>query len=283
MQARGSSRPEPASRRRHSPLCRSSASRSCPRASSASPAAPARDSASSTPTGPRALRPPSETASSSSSSVRTSGATRAAISFCGDLAEHLGVETVATGDVHAHHPRRTLLQDALVAIRCNTSLEGCEPERRGNRESVLRAPAEMLERFSFDRQAAERTVDVAARLEFDLTEELGYRYPDFSDGERAGHPSARGDLPARARGALRPKCQTDTRRQGSPPRGAAAARGRAPAHRRARPRRLLPPTPGGAGARPRDRARGARAGTLHAGSSRRGGDAGARSARSSAT
>src|SRR5437016_9250264 len=26
-----------------------------------------------------------------------------------DLAEHLGVETVATGDVHAHHPRRTLL------------------------------------------------------------------------------------------------------------------------------------------------------------------------------
>ena len=100
----------------------------------------------------------------------------------GDLAEHLGVDTIATGDVHAHHPRRTLLQDALVAIRCNTSLEGCEPERRGNRESVLRAPADMLDRFSFDRQAAERTVELAARLEFDLTEELGYRYPDFSDG-----------------------------------------------------------------------------------------------------
>jgi error-prone DNA polymerase len=99
-----------------------------------------------------------------------------------DLAEHLGVDMVATGDVHAHHPRRTLLQDALVAIRCNTSLEGCEPERRGNRESVLRAPAEMVERFSFDRHAAERSVDLAARLEFDLTEELGYRYPDFSDG-----------------------------------------------------------------------------------------------------
>ena len=100
-----------------------------------------------------------------------------------DLAEHLGVETVATGDVHAHHPRRTLLQDALVAIRCCTSLEGCEPERRGNRESYLRAPDEMLERFSFDRRAAERSGELAARLEFDLTEELGYRYPDFSDGE----------------------------------------------------------------------------------------------------
>src|SRR5881398_265878 len=41
-----------------------------------------------------------------------------------DLAEYLGVETVATGDVHAHHPRRTLLQDVLVAIHSCTSLEG---------------------------------------------------------------------------------------------------------------------------------------------------------------
>ena len=100
-----------------------------------------------------------------------------------DLAEHLGVETVATGDVHAHHPRRTLLQDVLVAIRCRTSLEGCEPERRGNRESYLRSPEEMLDRFSLDRAAAERTVALAERLEFDVTAELGYRYPDFSDGE----------------------------------------------------------------------------------------------------
>ena len=102
-----------------------------------------------------------------------------------DLAEHLGVETLATGDIHAHHPRRTLLQDVLVAIRCRTSLEGCEPERRGNRESYLRSPEEMLERFSFDRAAAERSAILAERLEFDLTEELGYRYPDFSDGEES--------------------------------------------------------------------------------------------------
>ncbi len=100
-----------------------------------------------------------------------------------DLAGHLGVETVATGDVHAHHPRRTLLQDVLVAIRCRTSLEGCEPERRGNREGFLRSPDEMLEHFSFDRAAAARSSQLAERLEFDLTEELGYRYPDFSDDE----------------------------------------------------------------------------------------------------
>jgi error-prone DNA polymerase len=98
------------------------------------------------------------------------------------LAEHLGVETVATGNVHAHAPRRTLLQDALVAIRCRTSLDGCERERRGNREAVLRPPAEMVERFAgIDPAAAERTVALAEQLTFDLTEELGYRYPDFSD------------------------------------------------------------------------------------------------------
>src|ERR671925_602124 len=35
-----------------------------------------------------------------------------------DLAQALGVATVVTGDVHAHHLRRAALQDALVAIRC---------------------------------------------------------------------------------------------------------------------------------------------------------------------
>ena len=99
-----------------------------------------------------------------------------------DLAEHLGVETVATGNVHAHAPRRTLLQDTLVAIRCRTSLDGCEQERRGNREGILRAPDEAADRFAgTDLAAAARTVELAERLQFDLTQELGYRYPDFSD------------------------------------------------------------------------------------------------------
>ena len=101
-----------------------------------------------------------------------------------DLAGYLGVDTVATGNVHAHVPRRTLLQDTLVAIRCRTSLDGCEQERRGNRESVLRAPAEVADRFAgIDAAAVARTVELADRLRFDLTEELGYRYPDFSDGD----------------------------------------------------------------------------------------------------
>src|SRR5206468_4869012 len=65
-----------------------------------------------------------------------------------DLAASLGVRTVATGDVHAHDRRRAALQDVLVAVRCRTSLEGCEQERRGNHESVLRPPQEMCDRFA---------------------------------------------------------------------------------------------------------------------------------------
>jgi error-prone DNA polymerase len=99
-----------------------------------------------------------------------------------DLADALRVDTVVTGDAHAHHPRRAPLQDALVAIRCRTSLDGCERERRGNHESVLLAQDAIAERFPDDGAAVARTAELADRLLFDLTEELGYRYPDFSDG-----------------------------------------------------------------------------------------------------
>jgi error-prone DNA polymerase len=99
-----------------------------------------------------------------------------------ELAETLGVATVVTGDAHAHHAGRAALQDALVAIKNRTSLEGSERERRGNRESVLLDPAEVCDRFPDDPDAVARTVALAERLEFDLTQELGYRYPDFSDG-----------------------------------------------------------------------------------------------------
>src|SRR5215204_829651 len=98
-----------------------------------------------------------------------------------DLADALKVETVVTGDVHAHDLSRTRLQDALVAIRHCTSLEGSEAERRGNHEAFLRPPEEILDRFPLDCAAVERTARIAERCEFDLTQELGYRYPDFSD------------------------------------------------------------------------------------------------------
>jgi error-prone DNA polymerase len=105
-----------------------------------------------------------------------------------ELAEAIGVQTVAAGDVHAHSQERTALQDVMVAIKHRTSLDGCEAERRGNRESILRPADEIAELFPHDRDAVERTVELAERLEFDLTEDLGYRYPDFSEN---GEPAIR--------------------------------------------------------------------------------------------
>ena len=99
-----------------------------------------------------------------------------------DLAREVGVRTIATGDPHAHHPRRVHLQDVLVAVKHKVPLEACEAERHGNEERALLSPTEAAARFPDDPGAVQATAELAERLEFDLTQELGYRYPDFSDG-----------------------------------------------------------------------------------------------------
>lgn len=98
------------------------------------------------------------------------------------LAELVGVPAVATGDVHAHHPRRTYLQDAFVAVATRSTLDGSEAARRGNRQAVLRTPAESAALFAEHPAAAAESVRLAERLEFDLTRDLGYRFPDFTSG-----------------------------------------------------------------------------------------------------
>jgi error-prone DNA polymerase len=97
------------------------------------------------------------------------------------LAERLRVPTVATGNVHAHSVRRTRLQDVLVAVSLGQMLESCEGQRRGNRSSALVSPAAMAARFPEHPAAVAETVELGERLRFDLTEQLGYRYPGSDD------------------------------------------------------------------------------------------------------
>ena len=97
------------------------------------------------------------------------------------LAERLGVPCVATGNVHSHTRCRARLQDVFVAVRLGTTLEASEPQRRGNPTSVLASPRAMAARFAEHPGAVAETLQLAERLRFDLTEELGYRYPGSED------------------------------------------------------------------------------------------------------
>jgi error-prone DNA polymerase len=102
---------------------------------------------------------------------------RARNRWLANLAERLGVPSVATGNVHSHARRRAHLQDAFVAIRLRTTLEASEPQRRGNSSSALASPGGMAKRFVEFPAAVAETLSLAERLQFDLTEGLGYRYP----------------------------------------------------------------------------------------------------------
>jgi error-prone DNA polymerase len=98
-----------------------------------------------------------------------------------ELAGRLGVPCVATGNVHAHEAARARLQDALVAVREHTTLDASEPLRRGNHTHVLTTPAAMSARFEDHPDAVAEAGRLAATLAFDLTADLGYRYPGAED------------------------------------------------------------------------------------------------------
>jgi error-prone DNA polymerase len=98
-----------------------------------------------------------------------------------DLAGRLGVRCVATGGVHMHDPSRAPLQDALVAVRLKGTLEETEPGRRGNASAYLAAPATMAARFGEHPGAVAESARIAERVDFDLSRDLGYRYPGSED------------------------------------------------------------------------------------------------------
>ncbi|HEV3127755.1 MAG TPA: error-prone DNA polymerase [Solirubrobacteraceae bacterium] len=115
------------------------------------------------------------------------------------VADRLGVPCVATGNVHAHARARAPLQDAFVAIRLRTTLDASEPQRRGNHSHVLASPPAMAARFPEHPAAVAETERLAERLRFDLTSDLGYRYPGAEDGEALRNLTELCDARLRAR------------------------------------------------------------------------------------
>ncbi|HEV7918660.1 MAG TPA: DNA polymerase III subunit alpha [Solirubrobacterales bacterium] len=107
-----------------------------------------------------------------------------------EIAGRLGVPTVATGNIHAHSRQRAPLQDVFVALSHNSSLDETEPLRRGNSSHVLAAPQQMAERFKGHPGAVQETANIAERINFDITSDLGYRYPGSGDPATAGRLKA---------------------------------------------------------------------------------------------
>src|SRR5216110_2522967 len=111
------------------------------------------------------------------------------------LADDVHLSVVATGNVDYHARERHRLHDVLVAIRHRTTLDGSHDVRHANSEFFLRPPQEVETLFRDCPDAVANTLVLAERCrEFDLTRDLGYRFPDFHGAERAPAPRALAEL-----------------------------------------------------------------------------------------
>ena len=95
------------------------------------------------------------------------------------LAERLGIELVATNNVHYHVRTRHRLNDVLVAVRHRLTLDSSHQVRRPNSEYFMKPAEEMARRFERYPRAVANTVAIAERCQFDLTTDLPYRLPDY--------------------------------------------------------------------------------------------------------
>ena len=112
-----------------------------------------------------------------------------------DVADSARLGVVASGNVHYHRRERHRLHDVLVAIRHRTTLDGSHDVRHANSEFFLRPPEEVEALFHDCPDAVANTLVLAERCrQFDLTRDLGYRFPDFHGAERAPAPRALAEL-----------------------------------------------------------------------------------------
>jgi error-prone DNA polymerase len=97
-----------------------------------------------------------------------------------ELARRLELPVVATNNVHYHRRERHRLQDALVAVKHRLTLDDSHRQRRPNSEFYLRPPEEMVRLFAELPEAIANTLRIAERCAaFDITQDLGYVFPDF--------------------------------------------------------------------------------------------------------
>ena len=92
------------------------------------------------------------------------------------IAERCGAPLVAVGDVLLHHPARRPLLDTLTCIREGVTIDTAGWRLDANAERHLKPPEEMARLFAAWPQAVARTLEIAGKCHFRLTE-LTYEYP----------------------------------------------------------------------------------------------------------
>jgi error-prone DNA polymerase len=102
---------------------------------------------------------------------------------CAALALRSGAPMVAVGDVLMHRAARRQLADVLTCLREGLTIDAIGTRALPNAERRLKGLADMARLFHRHPAALRRTLDIAARCAFSLSE-LAYEYPDgITNGE----------------------------------------------------------------------------------------------------
>ncbi|MBB5723963.1 error-prone DNA polymerase [Loktanella ponticola] len=105
------------------------------------------------------------------------GSDQAYFDACAHLAHHTATPMVAVGDVLMHHGNRRQLADVLTCMREHITIDDIGTRALLNAERRLKGHADMARLFRNHPAAIRRSLEIAARCSFKLSE-LSYEYPD---------------------------------------------------------------------------------------------------------
>ncbi len=102
---------------------------------------------------------------------------------CAAVAHSTAAPMVAVGDVLMHHAKRRQLADVLTCLREHVTIDNIGTRALPNAERRLKSAADMARMFAAHPAAVKRSLEIAARCSFCLSE-LSYEYPDeIAEGE----------------------------------------------------------------------------------------------------
>ena len=108
---------------------------------------------------------------------RYDGSDQAWLNACADMAVRCATPMVAVGDVLMHRAHRRQLADVLTCMREQITIDQIGTRALPNAERRLKGHLDMARLFYNHPAALRRTLDIAARCSFCLSE-LSYEYPD---------------------------------------------------------------------------------------------------------